>query len=235
MVDTAISGGLDNHRKYIGTHRVIADHISHVLIVTRVGTQLRGTRVQVADLQVLGDVETTNGHQNRDHNSDRGRSAMGEHQQETPQPVHVFLALDRNHRVLGALLAHTCVGQGHRNKNQVGKDQHGDTDTGGDCQVLDHLDLDNHQDSETHTIGQQSRYASQEETPEGITRSHIGNGSPPYILDHTIQLLGPVTHTDRKHQEWHEYREGIQLITQRCQDPQLPDYCYQRTADDHEG
>ena len=234
VVHTPVGRRLDDDRKDIRAHRVIVDDIGHVLVVPGVGPQLRGTRVQVTDLQVLGDVETANRHEHRNHDGHGRRAAMGKRQQETPQPVHILLALDRDHGVLRTLLAHPGIGQGDGHQDQVGEDKHQHADTGGDGKVLDYLDLDDHQYCETDTVREQRGDTRQEQAAESIARRHIGHGTAADILDDTVQFLGAVTHPDGKHQEGHQDGKGIQFIAQGRQDAQLPDHRYQGTANDHE-
>jgi hypothetical protein len=51
-------------------------------------------------------------------------------------------------------LAHADIAEQHRQQDQVGKDQHGDAEAGGEREVLDDGDVDHHQDAEADRVGE---------------------------------------------------------------------------------
>ncbi|MCY1428149.1 hypothetical protein D9M71_440220 [compost metagenome] len=100
--------------------------------------------------------ETANRQQAGDGDRHGGPTAFGEAVEQVPEATQalavqflVFFA----QAARGRLAAHTAIGQQHRQQHQVGEDQHRHTDTGGNGQILDDRDIDQHQHRKAHGIG----------------------------------------------------------------------------------
>ncbi|MNN50920.1 hypothetical protein D3C81_1655300 [compost metagenome] len=65
--------------------------------------------------------------------------------------------LDGNAR---SLLADPDVGECYRNQQQLGENQHRHTNAGGQRQITDHGDVDDHQHGEANDVGQQGSQTS---------------------------------------------------------------------------
>ena len=134
-------------------------------------------------------------------------------------------------RTLGRLAPDTDVGQRHRHQQQRGEDQHRDADAGGDRQVLDHRNIDQHQHGKAHRVGQQRGDAGDEQAAEGVARGNQLVGATGDVLHDAVHLLRRVGHTDGEDQERHQHRVRIDGVTQPGDDAQLPDHRDQRAAD----
>ncbi|MCY1359509.1 hypothetical protein D9M69_460830 [compost metagenome] len=171
------------------------------------------------------DHETAYRQQARHHDCTGCPTAFGKAIEETPeiaQPLAmqflVFLAQGTG----GCLATDSAIGQQHRQQHQVGEDQYGYANAGGDRQVLDHRNVDQQQHGEAHGIGQQCGEASEEQAAKGVARSHQLVGAASDVLHDAVHLLGAMGHADGKHQERHQDRERIKRITQQCYQPKLP-------------
>ncbi|VVP60459.1 hypothetical protein PS900_06194 [Pseudomonas fluorescens] len=209
-----------------------------VAVVARVGAQLRRPAVEVADLQVQADHETADAHQHRHQNGAGGPLGGGEAIERIPQFAEAFVLLGAVvdlQCTLGGFRADTDVGQRHRHQQQRGEDQYRDTDAGGDRQVLDHRDVDQHQHGKAHGIGQQRGDAGNEQTAEGVARSDQLMGATGDVLHDAVHLLRGVGHTDGEDQKRHQHRVRIDGVAEPGDNAQLPDHRDQRAADHQQG
>ncbi|MNZ77106.1 hypothetical protein D3C78_956310 [compost metagenome] len=209
-----------------------------VAVVARVGAQLRRTAFQVTDLQVEADHVAANAHQHRDQHGTGRPLGGGEAIERVPQPAEAFVLFGTGvdfQRALGGLGANTDIGQRHRHQQQRGEDQHRDADAGGDCQVLDHRDVDQHQHRKAHGIGQQGGDAGDEQAAEGVARSDQLVGAAGDVLHDAVHLLRGVGHADGEDQKRHQHRVRIDGVTEPGDDAQLPDHRDQRAANHQQG
>ncbi|MCY1451006.1 hypothetical protein D9M71_678500 [compost metagenome] len=151
----------------------MAGDVGVVTVIARIGTQLRGAAVEVADFQLQADHEAGDPHQRRDQYRAGCPFAGGEAIEQVPQLAETTVrggaAVDLQ-GTLGGLFAHADVRQRHGHQQQRGEDQHGHADAGGNGQVLDHRDIDQHQYGETDGVGQQRGDPGNEQAAEGIAR-----------------------------------------------------------------
>ncbi|MDT4810965.1 hypothetical protein FQZ97_438890 [compost metagenome] len=110
---------------------------------------------------------------------------------------------------LGGARANADIGEQHRQQDQVGEDEDRHADAGDDREVLDHLDLDDHQHGEAHRIAQQRGEAGEEQPAEGEARGHHAVHTATDVLHDAVHLLCAVAHADGEHQERHQHRIGV--------------------------
>ncbi len=130
---------------------------------------------------------------------------------------------------------HADIGQQHRQQQQIGEDQHRDTDTGGHCQVADHRNVDGHQHRKADGVGQQRGQAGQEQAAEGVARRHQPVRAAAHVLHDAVHLLRAMRHADGKYQERHQDRERIEREAQSGHQPQLPQHRHQRARHHQRG
>ena len=138
-------------------------------------------------------------------------------------------------RTLGRLAPHANVGQCHGHQQQRGKDQHRNPDTGGDGQVLDHRNIDQHQHRKAHRIGQQRGDTGNKQTTKGVARSNQLVGATGNVLHDAVHLLRRMGHADGEDQKRHQHRVRVNRIAQPGNDAQLPDHRDQRAAHHQQG
>ncbi|MCY1179157.1 hypothetical protein D9M73_195390 [compost metagenome] len=136
---------------------------------------------------------------------------------------------------LGGLFAHADVRQRHGHQQQRGEDQHGHADAGGNGQVLDHRDIDQHQYGETDGVGQQRGDPGNEQAAEGVARGDQLVGAAGDVLHDAVHLLRGVGHADGEDQKRHQHRVRIDGVTEPGDDAQLPDHRDQRAANHQQG
>ncbi|MDT4861620.1 hypothetical protein FQZ97_962320 [compost metagenome] len=129
---------------------------------------------------------------------------------------------------------HTGIGQQNRQQDQVGEDQDRDTDTGGDCQLPNGLDVHQHQHGKADGVADQRGEAGHEQTAEGVARSIDAIHATTDILHDPIHLLRPMAHADGEDQERNKNRVRIQTETNQWKQTQLPDHGNQG-AGHHQG
>ncbi|MNJ30992.1 hypothetical protein D3C77_256110 [compost metagenome] len=127
------------------------------------------------------------------------------------------------------------IGEHHRQQDQVGEHQQGDADRGGDGQVLDHRDVDQHQHPEAHGVGDQRSDPGEEQAAEGVPRSHQLMGAAGHVLHDAVHLLRAMGHADGEHQKRHEDRVRVELVTQPGNQPELPEHGDAGTAEHQRG
>ncbi|MNY15055.1 hypothetical protein D3C86_1482520 [compost metagenome] len=132
-------------------------------------------------------------------------------------------------RAFGRLGTDADIGQRHRHQQQRGEDQHGDTDTGGDRQVLDHRNVDQHQHRKAHGIGQQRGQSGQEQPAKGIARGDQLVSAATDVLHDPVHFLRTVGHANGEHQKRHQNRKRIERVTEQSDQTQLPDHRNHRT------
>ncbi|MNI12071.1 hypothetical protein D3C73_652390 [compost metagenome] len=238
VVQAAFRRGLDHHREQVAGQRVMLGDVGVVAVVARVGTQFRRTAFKVADFQVEADHETTDAHQHRDQHRAGRPLGGGEAVEQIPEFAEAFVVFGAGvdfQCALGGFGANADIGQCHRHQQQRSEDQHRDADAGGDRQVLDHRDVDQHQHRKTHGIGQQRGDAGNEQTAEGIARSDQLVGAAGDVLHDAVHLLRGVGHADGEDQERHQHRVRIDGVAEPGDDAQLPDHRDQRAADHQQG
>jgi hypothetical protein len=224
VLEAAFLVGLDDHGELIGGKGIVRRDVRVVLVVARVAAQLRGARIEVADLEIETDGKA-GGRRARSATASapiahervvkRSRNA---HNMPRPFPL---VSSRSSRRLRSAALALTPgVGKQHGEQQEVREDQHGDADARRQREVLDHRDVDRHQHSETDGIGEQRGQAGQEQPPERVARSHELLRAAADVLHDAVHLLGAVRHADREHEERHQNRERIELESeQRDQSP----------------
>ena len=122
------------------------------------------------------------------------------------------------------LFADAQVGHHNRQKNEVGEDDDHDSNTGGNRQVLDHLDLDNHQCGKTDTIGNQCGQAGHIQRTERKTGRPFVVPALGLAMHDCIDHLHAVAHTDREHQERDQHGVRVKAVAQHLQQADLPDH-----------
>ena len=142
------------------------------------------------------------------------------------------LGLERSRR---AALAHADVAEQHRQQDQVGEDQHGDAEAGGEREVLDDGDVDHHQHAEADRVGEQGGEAGEEEAPEGVARRHQAMRAAGDVRHDAVHLLRAVADADREDEERNEDRIGVELEAEGGDQPELPDDGDERAGDDERG
>ncbi|MCY1393796.1 hypothetical protein D9M71_87020 [compost metagenome] len=105
----------------------------------------------------------------------------------------------------GRLTANADIGQRHRHQQQGGKNQYGHADAGGDGQVLNHRNIDQHQHGEAHRIGQQRGDTGDEQAAEGIACGNQLVGAARDVLHDAVHLLRRMGHADGKYQKRHQH------------------------------
>ncbi|MND82399.1 hypothetical protein D3C80_742290 [compost metagenome] len=224
MGRAAFGAGLDHDHQYVGAGGVVVDDEVVVLVVARVRTQFRGTLVEVADLQVLAVPEAAaEGDQGDDHGDGR-HHRMGEVGQQAPERMvahRVLLA------ALDGLLADAHVGDGHRQQDQVGEDDHRHADGRADGQFADHADVDDQQGDEPHGVGEDGDHARQEQLAEGAPRRGQGVVGTTGLQGDAVDLLHAVGDADGEDQEGHQHRIGIETEAHAVHQAQLPDHRHQ--------
>ncbi|VVQ22773.1 hypothetical protein PS914_06840 [Pseudomonas fluorescens] len=216
----------------------MAGDVGVVEVIARVRTQLRGATVEVADFKLQADHEAANAHQRRDQYRTGRPLAGGEAIEHVPQFAEAFVPFGTGvdfQRPLGRLAPDTDIGQRHRHQQQRGKNQHRHANAGGDRQVLDHRNIDQHQHREAHRIGQQRSDPGDEQAAEGIARGNQLVGATGDVLHDAVHFLRRVGHADGEDQERHQHRIRVDGIAQPGHDAQLPDHRDQRAADHQQG
>ncbi|MNF67853.1 hypothetical protein D3C84_496810 [compost metagenome] len=151
----------------------------------------------------------------------------GEEVKETPDEVllaAILLGLLAFKASLRCRRAYPDIAEQDWQHNQVGQDKYGDTDTGNQCQILNHFDLDDHQHGEANRIAQQRCQARHEQAAEGETRRNDLVQPATDVLHDSVHFLRAMAHADSKHQKGNQYRIWIELETQQGDQTQLPDH-----------
>ncbi|MNS81506.1 hypothetical protein D3C72_1152200 [compost metagenome] len=209
-----------------------------VAVVARVGTQFRRTAFKVADFQVEADHETTDAHQHRDQHRAGRPLGGGEAVEQIPEFAEAFVVFGAGvdfQCALGGFGANADIGQCHRHQQQRSEDQHRDADAGGDRQVLDHRDVDQHQHRKTHGIGEQCGDTGDEQTAEGVARGDQFVGATGDVLHDPVHLLRRVGHADGEDQKRYQHRIRVDGVAQPGDDTQLPDHRRQRAQHHQQG
>ena len=215
--------GHDDHELII-RQPVVGRDIGTVAVVARVLPQFGRPRIQVADAQVEHHDRADRGHHGGKRHRHRGRATLRQAIQRTPGASEPSLLA---RRVLGEgaarrSLAHADVGQGHRDQHELGEDQHRDPDAGGQGQIANNRDIDDHQHGEADNVRQKRRQARHEEAPEGVARGNVFVRPTAHVLQDAVHLLGTVREPNRENQEWDQDRVGVQLVAQQVHQPQQP-------------
>ena len=125
--------------------------------------------------------------------------------------------------VFHAAVADADIGHDHRQQYQVGEDDGGYPDAGGDAQFPYHLDADYQQGYEAHRVTYQCCHPRHIEAPECQPgREEPVAGLTPVQGD-GVDHLYPVTHPHRQNQEGNQDRIGVEPESQHLQQAQLPD------------
>ncbi|MNQ04733.1 hypothetical protein D3C85_174520 [compost metagenome] len=213
--------------------------VSAVAVVARVGTQLRRAGVEIADLQVEHDHAADHRDDDRQDDDHRRPTALGETIQtvpDMPQEAAILFAgavlLDGDAR---GLLAHTDIGQRDRNQQQFGEDQHGHADAGGDGQVADHRNIDDHQHGEPDYIAQQCGEPGEEQAAKGVARRDVLVGAAADVLEDAIHLLRAMGNPDGEDQKRYQNRIRVQLVAEQLHQPQQPDHPRHRDTHQQQG
>ncbi|MNZ79008.1 hypothetical protein D3C78_976010 [compost metagenome] len=224
MDRAALRRRLDHHHQHIGAGRVVADDEVVVLVVARVRAQLRRALVEVADLQVLAVPQATSEGDQGQRDGHRCHLGAGEVRQQAPErmlPGGVLLA------ALDGLFADADVGDGYRQQDQVGEDDHRHADRRTDGQLADHADVDDQQGNEAHRIGENRDHPGQEQLTEGAPGSGQGILGITGLQGDAVDLLHPMGNADGKDQERHQHRVRVQAKAHHMHQAQLPDHCHQ--------
>jgi len=183
-----------------------------VAVVARISAQLGGTSVEITHLQVQAHGIAASGQQRRHSDAPSRPATLGEQVEETPQRM---LARPARLRLFGTQAAprrpgtDANVGEQYRQQDQIGEDQHRHAQAGDDGQVLDHLDLDDHQHGKAHGITQQRGQPGEEQPAEREARRHQAMHATADVLHDAIHLLRAVAHADGEHQKRHQHRVRI--------------------------
>ncbi|MDT4878153.1 hypothetical protein FQZ97_1137300 [compost metagenome] len=126
----------------------MAGDVGVIAVIARIRTQLRCTGIQITDLEVHHHHAANQRHHQRYGNHRRGHRPFGEAIQaapQTPEKTAVFCAgLIFGDGDTRGFLTDAQVRQRHRNQQQLGENQHGDTNAGGQCQVANHRNINDH-------------------------------------------------------------------------------------------
>ncbi|VVN11866.1 hypothetical protein PS645_03833 [Pseudomonas fluorescens] len=216
----------------------MSGQIGVVLVVARVRTKLRRARVEIAYLQLQADHEPDRCHGEADDDAQAGPATLGEQIEKTPEamttlagPFAVF-ALEAQ---LRRFRRNAHIGEQHRQQNQIGENQHRDADTGNHGQILNDLDLDQHQHGEPDGVAQQGGQPGQKQAPEGEARGYDPVHAPADVLHDAVHFLRAVAHANGEHQKRHQHRIRVQLVVKQRQQTQLPNHRHQRTEDHQQG
>ncbi len=222
-----------HHRdENIGAGRVVVGEEGIVLVVARVRTQLRRTRIEVTDTQVLSAQESYGKQRDTDDDRylrDRRFCEIGD---ERPQSGRLFLpTLDVGH----AVVAEPCVGQQNRHKQQVCEDQNGDANARRQGKFLDDGDLDDHQGKEADAVRDQRDETRDMQSSESTPCRPQGADAEKEARGDVVDDLHAMADADREHEERHKHGIRIQAIPHRAQQPQLPHHRYSRAQQRYQG
>ncbi|MNZ45171.1 hypothetical protein D3C78_628150 [compost metagenome] len=234
VVQAAFRRGLHHHRELVAGQRVMAGDVGVVDVVARVGAQFRSAGVEIADLQLEADHVSAHAHGDSHQHGRQRPFPLGETVEEIPDAAEALVRVGAGVDAQGAFggrFRDTGVGQRHRHHQQGGEDQHADTDAGGDRQVLDDRDVDQHQHGEADHVRQQRGNPGEEQAAEGVARGHQLVGATADVLHDAVHLLRGMGYADGEHQERYEDGVRVQRVTEPGDDAELPDHRQQRTAD----
>ncbi|MCY1514751.1 hypothetical protein D9M68_493030 [compost metagenome] len=133
---------------------------------------------------------------------------------------------------LDGFLADAYVGDGDRQQDQVGEDDHRHTDGRADGQLADHADVNDQQGDEAHGVRQDRDHAGQEQLAEGPPGRRQGVVGITGLQGDTVDLLYAVGNTDGEDQERHQHRVRVETEADGVHQAQLPDHRHQR-GDEH--
>ena len=144
-------------------------------------------------------------------------------------------SLSASQRPGGGCVAHADVAEQHRQQDQVGEDQDGDAQAGGERQVLDDVDVDHHQHREADRVGEQRGEAGEEQAAEGVAGGDQAVRAAADVLHDPVHLLRAVAHADGEDEERHQDRIGIELEAEGRHQAEQPDHGDQRAGHHQRG
>ncbi|MNQ77188.1 hypothetical protein D3C85_920480 [compost metagenome] len=216
----------DHDYKNVAAGRVTLGEEGSVQVVARIGSQLRRTGIQVADLDLRAQEECEDGQHPGHRESSQGGSSLREHAKKYPRAVSSsasgWLLRLRPQAVRCGTGTDANVRQQHRQQHKVGQDQERDACTGSHRQILDHRDVNHQQDCEAKHISDQGGEARKKQTPKGVTCSNQAMGPSADVLHDAVHLLRAMTHANGEHQKRHKYRVRIELQPKKPQQPKEP-------------
>ena len=238
VVEAPLGRRLDHHRKEIAGEGVVAGDVGVVPVVARIRAKLGGAAVQIANLELQAHQVAAYAHRQAEDHHHCGPLALGAAIQQCPESAEALIGggvgvyLERS---LGRLAAHPHIGEGYRHQQQRGEDEHRHPYAGGDGEILDDGDVDQHQHGEPHRIGQQRRDPGEEEAAEGIARRYLAVGAAGDVLHDAVHLLGRVGDPDGEDEEGHQHRVRVDGVAEPGDDAELPDHGDQGAAHHQQG
>ncbi|MNI21113.1 hypothetical protein D3C73_746180 [compost metagenome] len=170
--------------------------------------------------------------QQRQTNHRRGHWTLGETVEAVPDtPEHTavgFTGLILGNGNSRGFFTDAQVRQRDGNQQELGENQHGHADAGGQGQVADHRDINDHQYRKAHDVGQQRGQPGEEQAAEGVARRHVLVGAAANVLQDAVHLLGAMGNTDGENQERHQDRVRVQVVTKYLHQTQQPDHASHR-------
>ncbi|MNO92740.1 hypothetical protein D3C76_843220 [compost metagenome] len=233
VFQAALGLGLDDDRELVGRQRVLAVDIGVVQVVARVWAQLRSPGIQIADLQMGADDKACHRQQRRTQQQHRRPATLGKALQQTPDPGRFTLLFAQAAR--RSIGADAGVRQHHRQQDQVGEHQQGNTDGRRDRQVLDHRNIDQHQHAKAHGVGHKRRDPGQEQAAERVAGGDQPMGATGHVLHDPVHFLRTMGHANGEHQERHQDRIRVQRVTQAGNQAELPQHGDAGTAQHQHG
>ncbi|MCY1277495.1 hypothetical protein D9M69_310550 [compost metagenome] len=210
----------------------MADDAFHVLVVARVGVQLRRAGKYVADMPALALPYRQRHQAQAEHAAQRGIARLRDAAETLHGGVPLLAqALDADDV---ARIEAAVAGQ-HRQHHQVGDDLVQDADRCGDGQFANHRNGHQHQGREADEGRDQRQASGNQQADEAASRGGHGVGAGADFLGNEVDLLHPVGNADGEDQERHQDRQRIEAEPQQGDGAELPDHRHQRTHQRQEG
>ena len=201
-------------------------------LYVEVGRRFRHAVVLVADAhhrRVGGADDHQDGGQA---DGDQGRPAPRHPRKARPQRRQTAVALQGCLALPGMK---PDVGEQHRQKAQVGEDDGGDAEAGGDGDFLDHRHLDERDGHEAHGVGSKRHGAGQQQAAQAVARGRQRLGTRNCFGAHRADHLHAVADPDGEHQEGHEDGDGVDAEAEADEGAELPDHRNQGAGQQHGG
>ncbi|MNF67425.1 hypothetical protein D3C84_492400 [compost metagenome] len=218
--------GFGIHRQHVHADRVAANDCRVVLVVAGLRPQLGGTEAHIARQQEARVVGP--GSQQRRHDGKTGErgSRLREHRHGPPDPMpRARPGRPARHRL------QVEVRQDDRQEHLVGDDHQGNAQAGGQSQLMDDRNVDDHDHHETQGVGQQGHGARDGELAEGGLRRLPRRRAGEHVLFPGIGHLHRVGNADGEDQEGHQHRHRVDAVAQQRQQAEQPDHRHQGDAE----
>jgi len=165
VVDAAVGDRLDDHREDIDTDAEFLGDEAAVPIVAGFLAQFGDAGGGVADADLTGLEVGPDSDREAEQRDDEGRAGFHAAGEAFPIGVGTAAAVGDPH---GVALGQVQVGEQDRQQEEVGDDDDGDAEAGGDGELVDGGDLDHHHRDEADDVADEGDHAGRDELDEGV-------------------------------------------------------------------